>query len=130
MLWSCAPRIEESDAGHFVAADVPPTPARSGSGRCRRPASPDTPRLGQGRRAGSHAAALAQKGYEPRYDIALQVLETLPYNRWREMNPEDSLRFHALRLREVGMIRSHPNRLIAQGTDWRFLNELKRELKP
>ena len=28
-----------------------------------------------------------------------------------------------------GMIKSTPNTLIADGTDWRFLNELKRELK-
>ena len=39
------------------------------------------------------------------------------------------MRFYALRLHEVGIIKSSPNRLIAEGTDWRFLNELKRELK-
>jgi len=72
---------------------------------------------------------LVAKGYEPRYEIALEVLKSLPYNRWRESNPEDSLRFHALRLHEVGMIKNTPQKLIAQGTDWRFLNELKRELK-
>ena len=44
-------------------------------------------------------------------------------------NPEDTLRFHALRLHEVGMIKSSPQKLIAQGTDWRFLNQLKKELK-
>jgi len=27
------------------------------------------------------------------------------------------------------MIRSTPQKLIAQNTDWRFLNELKKELK-
>jgi NitT/TauT family transport system substrate-binding protein len=27
------------------------------------------------------------------------------------------------------MIGSSPNKIIADGTDWRFLNELKRELK-
>jgi len=27
------------------------------------------------------------------------------------------------------MIKSTPQRLIAEGTDWRFLNELKKELK-
>jgi len=32
-------------------------------------------------------------------------------------------------LHEVGMINSDPNTLLAEGTDWRFLNELKRELK-
>ena len=44
-------------------------------------------------------------------------------------DPDDTLRFLALRLHEVGMIKTNPNKLIAQGTDWRFLNELKRELK-
>jgi NitT/TauT family transport system substrate-binding protein len=39
------------------------------------------------------------------------------------------VRFYALRLREAGMFKSTPNRIIAQGTDWRFFNELKRELK-
>ena len=58
-----------------------------------------------------------------------QELNALPYNRWRESNPEDTLRFHALRLHEVGMIKASPQKLIAQGTDWRFLNELKKELK-
>ena len=57
------------------------------------------------------------------------MLTNVPYGRWREFNPEDTLRFHALRLREVGMIKSAPNKLIAQGTDWRLLNELKKELK-
>ena len=56
-------------------------------------------------------------------------MKNIPYNRWREDNPEDTLRFHSLRLHEVGMIKSSPQKLIAQGTDWRFLNEIKRELK-
>ena len=52
-----------------------------------------------------------------------------PTRSWREFDPEDSMRFYALRLHEVGMIKSSPNALLAEGTDWRFLNELKRELK-
>ena len=75
------------------------------------------------------ARYLAEKEYEPRYDISLEVMKQLPYGRWRESNPEDTLRFHGLRLHEVGMIRSTPQKLIAQNTDWRFLNELKKELK-
>jgi NitT/TauT family transport system substrate-binding protein len=39
------------------------------------------------------------------------------------------MRFYALRLHEAGMIASNPNQILAEGTDWRFLNELKRELK-
>ena len=68
-------------------------------------------------------------GSRERYDYALQTLTELPYDRWREFDPEDSMRFYALRLHEVGMITSSPNALLAEGTDWRFLNELKRELK-
>lgn len=39
------------------------------------------------------------------------------------------MRFHALRLHAVGLIKSSPQKIIAQGTDWRFLKEPKRELK-
>jgi NitT/TauT family transport system substrate-binding protein len=75
------------------------------------------------------ARMVVAKGFEPRYDIALEVLRGIPYNAWRETNAEDALRFHALRLHDAGMIKSTPQKIIEQGTDWRFLNELKRELK-
>jgi NitT/TauT family transport system substrate-binding protein len=58
-----------------------------------------------------------------------QMFRELPYASWRTLSPEDSLRFYALRLHEIGMVKSNPQRLIAQGTDWRFLNELRKELK-
>jgi NitT/TauT family transport system substrate-binding protein len=32
-------------------------------------------------------------------------------------------------MQETGMIKSGPQKIIAEGTDWRFLNEIKRELK-
>jgi len=75
------------------------------------------------------ARFLADNLYEPRYHIGLPVMKRLRYSRWREADPEDTLRFLSLRLHEVGMIKSTPQQLIAQGTDWRFLNELKKELK-
>jgi NitT/TauT family transport system substrate-binding protein len=56
-------------------------------------------------------------------------MREVPYGKWREYDPEDTIRFYALRLHEVGMIQSTPQKLIAQGTDWQFLNELKKELK-
>jgi NitT/TauT family transport system substrate-binding protein len=34
-----------------------------------------------------------------------------------------------LRLQETGLIKTDPQTIIAKGTDWRFLDELKRELK-
>jgi NitT/TauT family transport system substrate-binding protein len=75
------------------------------------------------------ARYLVARKYESRYDVALDVVKSLPYRRWRDAHPEDTLRFHALRLHEVGMIKTNPNKLIAQGSDWRFLNELRKELK-
>jgi NitT/TauT family transport system substrate-binding protein len=75
------------------------------------------------------AQQLVDGRWTPRYDYALQTLRELPYNRWREFDPEDALRFYALRLHEVGMVNTTPNAIVAAGTDWRFLNELKRELK-
>jgi NitT/TauT family transport system substrate-binding protein len=75
------------------------------------------------------AQRLVDGGFTPRYDYALQTLTEVPYDRWREFDPEDTMRFFALRLHEAGMIESSPNAILAEGTDWRFLNELKRELK-
>jgi NitT/TauT family transport system substrate-binding protein len=75
------------------------------------------------------ARALVDKGYTPRFEYALQVMKELSYGKWREFDPEDTIRFYALRLHEAGMIKSSPQKIIAQGTDWRFLNELKKELK-
>ena len=75
------------------------------------------------------ARLLVEQGYTKRYDYALQDLSEIRYDVWRDYDPEDALRFYALRLHEAGLIRSNPNQLIAEHTDWRFLNELKRELK-
>jgi NitT/TauT family transport system substrate-binding protein len=75
------------------------------------------------------ARFLVDEGYAEQYDYTLQALQEIPYNRWREYEPEDTVRFHALRLHEAGMIKTSPQKIIAQGTDWRFLNELKKELK-
>jgi NitT/TauT family transport system substrate-binding protein len=64
-----------------------------------------------------------------RYEYALQTLTEIQYREWRNYDPEDTLRFYALLLHEAGMIESNPKQILAEGTDWRFLNELKRELK-
>jgi NitT/TauT family transport system substrate-binding protein len=75
------------------------------------------------------AQRLVDAGFAGRYDYALQTLTELPYDRWRDFDPEDSIRFYALRLHEAGMISSSPNEILAEGADWRFLDPLKRELK-
>jgi NitT/TauT family transport system substrate-binding protein len=75
------------------------------------------------------AQYLVEGKFAERYDYALQALNEIPFGRWRDSDAEDSVRFQALRLRELGFIKSTPQKIIADGTDWRFLNELKRELK-
>jgi len=75
------------------------------------------------------ARRIVDHGFTDNYDFALQTLRAIPYDKWREYDAEDTVRFYALRLHEAGMIKSDPNTIIAKGTDWRFLNELKRELK-
>jgi NitT/TauT family transport system substrate-binding protein len=75
------------------------------------------------------ARRLVDGGFTDRYDEALQMLSDLPYDKWREYVAEDTVRFYALRLHEAGMIKADPKKIIADSTDWRFLDELKRELK-
>ena len=75
------------------------------------------------------AQRLVDGGFTARYDYALQTLSELPYDKWREYDHEDTVRFYALRLREAGMVKASPQKIIADGADWRFLNDLKRELK-
>jgi len=75
------------------------------------------------------ARMLVDGGFTPRYAYALQALQELPYDKWREYDAEDTMRFYALRLHELGFVKSSPPKIFADGTDWRFLNELKRELK-
>jgi NitT/TauT family transport system substrate-binding protein len=75
------------------------------------------------------ARSIVEKGYATSYDYALQTMRDVPYTQWRIYDPEDTVRFYALLLREAGMIRSSPQKLIAEGTDWRFLTEVKKELK-
>jgi len=75
------------------------------------------------------ARRIVDGGFTKRYDYALQTLKDLPYDRWRDYDAEDTIRFYALRLRENGAIKKTPQQIIAENTDWRFFNELKRELK-
>jgi NitT/TauT family transport system substrate-binding protein len=75
------------------------------------------------------ARQIVDRGFTPRYDYALQTLRENGYDKWREYDVEDTIRFYALRLYELGWIKSSPQKIIADGTNWRFLNELKQELR-
>ncbi len=78
---------------------------------------------------GRVARRMVDGGFTTSYDYALQTMGEVPYAKWRDYDPEDTIRFYALRLHEAGVIKSSPRRIIADGTDWRFLNEIRRELK-
>jgi NitT/TauT family transport system substrate-binding protein len=75
------------------------------------------------------AQIIVDGGFTRDYRYAVQAMKDVSYARWREYDPEDTVRFYALSLHDIGMIKTSPNKLIAQGTDWRFIKELKKELK-
>jgi NitT/TauT family transport system substrate-binding protein len=75
------------------------------------------------------ARLLVDRKFTANYDYALQAMKELPYARWSDFSTEDSVRYFALRLQETGYIKSSPKTILAKGTDWRILNELKKELK-
>ena len=75
------------------------------------------------------ARLVVDRGYASSYEIMLQILKDVSYAAWRTYDPENTMRFFAIQLHEVGMIKSSPQKIIAQGTDWRFFNELRKELK-
>jgi NitT/TauT family transport system substrate-binding protein len=64
------------------------------------------------------ARTIVERGFTDSYD-----------DKWREYDPEDTIRFYTLRLHDAGLIKSTPQKIIAENTDWHFFNELKRELK-
>jgi NitT/TauT family transport system substrate-binding protein len=80
------------------------------------------------------AQRLADRGFTHSYnnyagqEYARQGLAEVDYRGWRDYDPEDTVRFYALRLRELGMIKSSPDKIIAAGTDWRFIREVRKEL--
>jgi NitT/TauT family transport system substrate-binding protein len=46
------------------------------------------------------ARRLVDGGFTDNYDFALQTLRVVPYDKWREYDAEDTIRFYALRLHE------------------------------
>jgi NitT/TauT family transport system substrate-binding protein len=75
------------------------------------------------------ARQLVERKFADDYGYALETMTDVRFDAWRLYDAEDSLRFYALRMHELGMIKSSPQKIIDSGTDWRFLDELRRELK-
>ncbi len=64
-----------------------------------------------------------------RFDYALQSLSEVRYDVWRDYDPEDSAPLLCAEDARSRFDKVSPQKLIADHTDWRFLNEVKRELK-
>jgi NitT/TauT family transport system substrate-binding protein len=76
------------------------------------------------------ARFMVDRGYSNNFNYTCDILKEIPYNRiWQDFDPVDSVRFYALRMKQAGLIRSTPEEILKRGTDFRYLNELRRELK-
>ena len=73
--------------------------------------------------------SLVERGLLKSDAYAAQALREIPYKHWRDYAPADSLRFYALRLHEAGVIKTDPQKLLARGTNWRFIDQLRREMR-
>ena len=58
------------------------------------------------------ARTLIDAGDAKDYDFTLRSLTDIPYAKWREYDPEDTIRFFALRLHEAGIIKTSPQTII------------------
>ncbi len=74
------------------------------------------------------AQYLVAQGHTEDYDWTLKSLKHIAYDVWRRYDPEDSLRFYALRLRDAGIVKIKPDEMVKRNADWRFINALKQEL--
>ena len=61
-------------------------------------------------------------------EFMAQALREIPYDKWRDYSPEDTIRFWALRLKELGISKHSPQDFISKNTDWSHLVSLKDEL--
>jgi len=75
---------------------------------------PKTPGCGARRRRASIRNLLAQRT-TPELDILMDTTAMVSYD-WREFDPEETLRFFALKLGDVKLIKSTPQQIIAQGS--------------
>ena len=61
-------------------------------------------------------------------EFMAQALGEIPYDKWRHYSPEDTIRFWALRLKEIGVIKHSPQDYISNNTDWSHIASLKKEM--
>lgn len=61
-------------------------------------------------------------------EILLETISMLSYD-WRDFDPEETLRFFALRLRDAKQIKMSPQQIIDEGSDLAYFRQLRTELK-
>src|SRR5260370_333248 len=111
---SCSEPVE---CARFWTSRIEPSPfAPTVAGMCA--LAPD--RMGR---------LLVDHGFWKNYGYTVQTLKEIPWTRWRDYDPADSMRFYALRLHETGLLKTSPQKILARSTDWRAFNELKKEIK-
>ena len=85
-------------------------------------------------RAAREGATRPVQGTFPSGGFSLeQILSdtiAMPSYDWREFDPEETMRFFALKLAEVKLITSTPQQIVAQGTDVTYMRQLRKELTP
>jgi NitT/TauT family transport system substrate-binding protein len=70
------------------------------------------------------ARLMVDRGWTDRYDLALTVVKEMSYGQWRVTARKTACAFRPPLAR--GQDDQTPQQIIARGTDWRFLNELKK----
>ena len=75
------------------------------------------------------ARIMVKAGVSDKYEYVLDAVREIGYRNWRIYSSEDTVRFWALRMREQGLISISPRTVLQEHTNWRFSEELRRELK-
>lgn len=75
----------------------------------------------------AHDAVAAGGAYFTDESLVRETMAMCMYD-WRELDPEETLRFFALRLADAKLITKTPQQLIAEGTDLAYMRQLRKEL--
>ena len=75
----------------------------------------------------AHASGVASVFFADE-TLVTETMAMCTYN-WRDVDPEETLRFFALRLAEAKLITKTPQQILTQGTNFAYMRQLRSELK-
>ena len=75
------------------------------------------------------ARFMVDRGYTTNFDYTCDLFKRMPYDAWRTYDPVDSVRFYSLRLKEAGLMDATPEQILDRGTDFRYIEQLRKELR-